>query len=458
MNGDDYKVGLLFSRASLTAASETAQANATHLAIAEVNDSGGINGRRVTAIDGDPGADPNDYRDSALQLCDHHQVQVLFGTHMSSTRKVVLPVVESRRRLLFYPTLYEGFEYSPYCFYTGSAPNQNSLQLARYVLQTYGGRVLFVGGSYVYPYESNRIMRELFEQAGGEIVDEIYLPFHATAEDFERVMQRVRETAPDAIYSTIVGSDIPSLHRAYRQAGFDPARLPIVSLATNEVDVQAMTDEEAEGHISAAPWFSTLQTPASQGFAQGLRVLVIHPQDAEARIVLDQLQRIGCIVEQRWPVPTTLPEAVDVVLLAVELSQRSNTQTLVESLSEQAPPIIAVVGYENPSMLQLVLETQPAAVIERPLRPFGLLTQLLMARAAWRARIDMLAELRKLQSRQPAVAKISMAKALLMARHRLGENDAHRRLQREAMTRRTSMEAIAQQIIDADRPAEPEQP
>jgi branched-chain amino acid transport system substrate-binding protein len=271
MNGDDYKVGLLFSRASLTAASETAQANATHLAIAEVNDSGGIDGRRVTAIDGDPGADPNDYRDSALHLCDHHQVQVLFGTHMSSTRKVVLPVVESRRRLLFYPTLYEGFEYSPYCFYTGSAPNQNSLQLARYVLQTYGGRVLFVGGSYVYPYESNRIMRELFEQAGGEIVDEIYLPFHATAEDFERVMQRVRDTAPDAIYSTIVGSDIPSLHRAYRQADFDPARLPIVSLATNEVDVQAMTDEEAEGHISAAPWFSTLQTPASQAFVSRYR-------------------------------------------------------------------------------------------------------------------------------------------------------------------------------------------
>ncbi len=271
MSGEDYKVGLLFSRASLTAASETAQANATHLAIAEINDSGGLDGRRLLAIDGDPGGDPNDYRDSALQLCDQHQVQVLFGTHMSSTRKVVLPVVESRRRLLFYPTLYEGFEYSPYCFYTGSAPNQNSLQLARYVLETHGGRVLFVGGSYVYPYESNRIMRELFEQAGGEVVDEIYLPFHATAEDFDRVMQRVRETAPDAIYSTIVGSDIPSLHRAYRQAGFDPAVVPIVSLATNEVDVQAMSDEEAEGHISAAPWFSTLPTPASQAFVARYR-------------------------------------------------------------------------------------------------------------------------------------------------------------------------------------------
>lgn len=188
---------------------------------------------------------------------------------------------------------------------------------------------------------------------------------------------------------------------------------------------------------------------------KGLRVLVIHPHDSEARVVLEQLQRIGCIVEHCWPVPPHLPAAVDVVLLAVELSQRASTQALVDSLSEQAPPIIAVVGYENPAMLQLVLETQPAAVIERPLRPFGLLTQLLMARAAWRARIDMLAELRKLQSRQPAVAKISMAKTLLMARHRLGENDAHRRLQREAMASRTSMEAIAQRIIDAGLPEQP---
>ena len=271
MSPPDYKVGLLFSECSLTAASETTQANATHLAIAEINDAGGIQGRPLVPIDGRPGAEPADYRDAALRLCDEHHVQVLFGTHMSSTRKIVLPVVESRRRLLFYPTLYEGFEYSPWCYYTGSAPNQNSVQLARYVLEHYGNRVLFVGGAYVYPFESNRIMRELFEQAGGDVVDEIYLPFHATTEDFDRVMLQARATAPDAIYSTIVGSDIPALHRAYRQAGFDPARMPIVSLATNEVDVLHMSPDEAEGHVSAAPWFSTLQTPASRAFVARYR-------------------------------------------------------------------------------------------------------------------------------------------------------------------------------------------
>jgi branched-chain amino acid transport system substrate-binding protein len=271
MSTQGYKVGLLFSEHSLTAGVETTQANASQLAIAEVNEAGGINGVPLVPVVAHPGAEPASYRDSALQLCDQEQVRVLFGTHMSSTRKLVLPVVESRRRLLFYPTLYEGFEYSPYCFYTGSAPNQNSVQLARYVLETYGGRVLFVGGPYVYPYESNRIMRELFEQAGGEVVDEIYLPFHACEEDFQRVMQRVADTAPDAIYSTIVGSDIPALHRAYRRAGLDPARTPIVSLATNEVDVLAMTAEEAEGHVCAAPWFSTLDNVQSRAFVARYR-------------------------------------------------------------------------------------------------------------------------------------------------------------------------------------------
>ncbi|MCK9801104.1 ANTAR domain-containing protein [Pseudomonas sp. MAFF 302030] len=45
-----------------------------------------------------------------------------------------------------------------------------------------------------------------------------------------------------------------------------------------------------------------------------------------------------------------------------------------------------------------------------------------------------------------------MAKALLMARYRIAESEAHRRIQRDAMARRISMEAIAQGIIDAGLP------
>lgn len=269
--GDGWHVGLLFSRTSLTAAVEATQENATRLAIDEVNAAGGVAGRPLVPVAVDAGPTPQSYQEGAVRLCDVEKVPVIFGTHMSSTRKAVLPIIESRRVLLFYPTLYEGFEYSPYCIYTGAAPNQNSVPLARHILDHHGSRVLFVGGHYVYPYESNRIMRDLFEQAGGTVVDEIYLPLESSHQDFLAVMERVRSQAPDAIYSTVVGSDTVRFYEAYQSAGFDPRRMPIASLATNEADVAAMRDGAAEGHITAAPWFDTMQSPESQRFVAQYR-------------------------------------------------------------------------------------------------------------------------------------------------------------------------------------------
>ncbi|WP_436435006.1 transporter substrate-binding protein, partial [Enterococcus faecium] len=79
-------------------------------------------------------------------------------------------VVERLNGLLWYPTLYEGFEASPNVIYTGASPNQNSLALCRYLMDTFGTRFYFVGSDYIYPRESNRVMRELLKSNGGSVV------------------------------------------------------------------------------------------------------------------------------------------------------------------------------------------------------------------------------------------------------------------------------------------------
>ena len=89
---------------------------------------------------------------------------------------------------MFYPTLYEGFEYSRHCIYTGAAPNQNSLQLAKFLLSAYGNRFLFVGSNYIYPYELNRVMGDFVSQGKGKVLDEIYVPLYPEPRDFERVI------------------------------------------------------------------------------------------------------------------------------------------------------------------------------------------------------------------------------------------------------------------------------
>ena len=180
----------------------------------------------------------------------------------------------------------------------------------------------------------------------------------------------------------------------------------------------------------------------------GLRVLVLHPQDAESRLLMSHLKRIGCAPVQQWPLPDRLGADADVVVLPIEEDYRDAIQKLAEGLTELSPPLVGIVEYENPATLQLVLQSGCAGVIERPIRPFGLLTQLLLARTAWRQQAAMLAHVRKLEDRYAAVSKLATAKTLLIASEGITEREAHRRIQSRAMTTRASLEETAQAIIN----------
>ncbi len=265
-SSEPLQVGVLFSETGVTSLIERAQKNATLLAIDEVNAAGGVAGRPLAAVSQDPCSDPQRFGQLAEAMVADAGISVLFGCYMSSSRKAVLPVVERHRALLFYPTLYEGFEYSNHVIYTGAAPNQNSLQLCRFLLERQGTRFAFVGSDYIYPYESNRIMRAMLQQVGGEVVLERYLPLESRQDDFAPLVAEIAALQPDVIFSTVVGQSTAAFYRAYRAAGLDPACMPIASLTTSEAEVQAMGPEAAEGHITAAPYFASLESPKNQAF------------------------------------------------------------------------------------------------------------------------------------------------------------------------------------------------
>jgi branched-chain amino acid transport system substrate-binding protein len=257
---DPIRVGVLFSETGVTSAIETSQRLGTLLAIDEINAAGGIGGRELLVTARDPQSKPALYRSHAEQLVREEGIRIIAGCYMSSTRKALIPVLERWNALLLYPTPYEGFEYSRHVFYTGAAPNQNSVPLAEFMIRNHGSRVFMVGSDYVFPYESNRIMSDLVMERGGEKVDEHYLPLDARAEDFTAVVRRIAQAAPDFVFSTVVGEGTAMLHRAYRAAGLDPARMPIASLTTSEAEILQMGAEFAEGHITASPYFQSIDT------------------------------------------------------------------------------------------------------------------------------------------------------------------------------------------------------
>ena len=267
-----WPVGVLFSQTGVTAAIERSQLNGTLLAIEEINKAGGILGRTIAPEIYDPASDPKQFKALAERLLTVNRVRLIFGCYMSSTRKAVLPVVEAFRGLLFYPTLYEGFEYSLHCVYTGAAPNQNSLQLAKFLLQHYGNRFVLVGSNYIYPYESNRLMADFISQSKGKVLDELYVPLDAKLKDFDKSISKIANLKPDVVFSTVVGQSTAIFYEAYRRAGFDPNKMPIASLTTSEAEVAEMNPAAAEGHITAAPFFEALATPAARRFISAYKL------------------------------------------------------------------------------------------------------------------------------------------------------------------------------------------
>ena len=260
-NRDPIHVGVLFSETGVTSTIGQSQLRGTLMAIGEINESGGIDGREVVPICYDARSSPEHYAVLAERLFVEDKVNVIFGCYMSSSRKAVLPIVEKWNKLLFYPTLYEGFEFSENIIYTGAAPNQNSVQLAEFMTSNFGARVYLVGSRYIYPFESNRIMSDLvLQRPGSSKVAERYVELDACEQDFEVIMSDIRNTHPDFIFSTVVGDATAKLYRAYAEAGFSSKTMPIASLTTSEAEISQMGVDVAIGHFTAAPYFQSIDS------------------------------------------------------------------------------------------------------------------------------------------------------------------------------------------------------
>lgn len=263
---ESWKIGLLFSVTGATSIIERSQLNGALLALDQINGKGGVLGRELEAVTYDPESKAMRYGELAERLIVEDKVSVIFGCYMSSSRKEVLPVVERRNALFFYPTLYEGFEYSPNVIYGGACPSQNSVPLANYLMSNYGHRIFFVGSNYIYPHESNRVMRSVLRQGGGEVVGERYFDLQSCQKEFREVIAEIMVAKPDAIFSTIVGQSCIEFYRAYHAAGGDGRICPIASLTTNEGEIAALGAEASVGHITAAPYFRSINSPANRKF------------------------------------------------------------------------------------------------------------------------------------------------------------------------------------------------
>ncbi|TDK41446.1 ANTAR domain-containing protein [Antarcticimicrobium luteum] len=150
-----------------------------------------------------------------------------------------------------------------------------------------------------------------------------------------------------------------------------------------------------------------------------------------------------------WPLPKTLPDKFDLVFLDVT-DQSAQRLTSFLNSNEKEPTIIAIIGYENPSVLDVIFEIGAHAVLTKPVRAAGVLSSMLMARRYQQEQQRFKKELKKVREKLDNVQKVNDAKFILMRHRGITERDAYDLIRKQAMTKRTTTTEIAQSIINAE--------
>jgi len=258
-------VGVLHSFSGTMVLSESPVADAALLAIEEINQRGGIRGKKLEAFVSDCRSDEPTFAREAERLITQEKVRTLFGCWTSASRKELLPVLERHDHLLVYPVQYEGLEQSPNVVYTGATPNQQMLPAVRWAFDSLGTRRFFLlGWDSVYSHAAHAVIREELAALGGQIAGEEYLL--PASPEVSGVVRRILETQPDVILNTVVGDRNIPLCRTLRAAGATPGKLPTIYFSVGEVELRHFADREIVGDYAAWNYFQSLDRPQNKRF------------------------------------------------------------------------------------------------------------------------------------------------------------------------------------------------
>ncbi|TCP60665.1 amino acid/amide ABC transporter substrate-binding protein (HAAT family) [Rhodovulum bhavnagarense] len=255
-----HKVGLLFSTTGPYAALGRSALDGARMAVDEVNAEGEV---ALVPVMCDPEGIPHLYEKCTRRLLREGAVRHIVGGITSWSRKDMIPVLERRDAMLWYPCPYEGFECNDHVVYLGACPNQHLVPLVDHVLQDRPRRAVLVGSNYVWGWETLRVARERLSAAGVEIAAERFVPLGETG--CAHLIDEIRACRPDVIVNSLIGPSNHAFMHMLAEIRDMTGSCQVISANQTEADLDEL-GQAADGMLSIAAWFEGIETPENRLF------------------------------------------------------------------------------------------------------------------------------------------------------------------------------------------------
>lgn len=242
----------------------TAMAQATKLAVKDINDKGGVLGRQLKLQTYDAQSDNAKYTQYASQLTLQDKAAVIMGGITSASREAIRPVVDRAKTLYFYNEQYEGGVCDKNVFVTGVVPSQQLAALVPYAVQHFGKKLYVIAADYNYGHISADWVSKIAQQSGADVVKTDFIPLDVS--EFGSVINNIQTAKPDVVVSLLVGGNHIAFYRQFYSAGLANS-MKVVSatfgLGNEQVVLSAAEDK---GLTVAYPYFQEISNPVNQSF------------------------------------------------------------------------------------------------------------------------------------------------------------------------------------------------
>ncbi len=267
---DVVRVGLLHALSGSFAARDSLVHEITLMAIAEINQSGGICGKMIEPISVDIADLNTSIATQVHHLIDELQIKNLFGGGSSAQRKVIVPLIEQYQGQLWYPYSYEGLETSKGVFYTGTCPNQVVMPAIDWLLRNKGNRFYLIGTDCIYSRTVNKIIRAQLRQQNGFLLCEDHAALHTV--DYQEYLTKIQQFAPDVVVSSLCPEDTVNFLKEYAEFDLRAEEIPVLSLQLTDIElrqlIQSVPPAAIAGHFTSANYFQNLDNALNSAFVE----------------------------------------------------------------------------------------------------------------------------------------------------------------------------------------------
>ncbi|MDD2712797.1 MAG: EAL domain-containing protein [Simplicispira sp.] len=267
---DSIRLGLMPPLTGLVALYGPEIVWAARIACDEINEGGGLLGRRLELIIEDDGSLPDTAVPAASRLVDDHDCVAIIGNLLSNSRIAVAAQVTEPRRIPYLNfSFYEGSISGRYFFHFAALPNQQIDPMLPFMAKRFGLKMFFAGSNYEWPRGSIDAAKRALMRLNGDLVGEEYLPMGASTADIDRLLAQVARSGADVFVPYFAGNDQITLLTRFTALGLKQ-RMAVVMGHYDEMMVSHLAPEVREGFYSSNTYFMSLDTPENRHYLQRL--------------------------------------------------------------------------------------------------------------------------------------------------------------------------------------------